>query len=383
MRACVVSFVATCEGSYSARPRTETFDDARVGKGFGVRVVVFGATGNVGAALVRHLAADTSVDAVRGVARRRPTLAVPKTEWVQADVATDDLEPLVADADVVVHLAWLIQPSRDERVLARVNVGGSARVFAAVAATGVPSLVYASSVGAYAPGPKDRLVDEGWPIGAVATSFYSRHKAEVERRLDVFEREHPGVRVVRLRPGLVFGRLAASGIRRLFAGPFLPTVLLRPRLIPLVPDIARLRFQAVHREDLADAYRRAILGDAAGAYNVAAEPVLDPRRLAEILDARRLRIRPGLARAAVGALWLLHLQPTPPGWLDLARAVPLLSTARIREELGWRPTVAADDALRELLQGMHDNAGEATPPLEPGAGGPLRLRELVTGIGRR
>ena len=81
----------------------------------------------------------------------------------------------------------------------------------------MPALVYASSVGAYSPGPKDRRVDESWPTAGIESSFYSRHKAEVERLLDRFERETPSVRVVRLRPALIFKREAASGIRRLFA----------------------------------------------------------------------------------------------------------------------------------------------------------------------
>ena len=102
---------------------------------------------------------------------------------------------------------------------------GSARVFRAAADAGVASLVYASSVGAYSPGPKDRRVDESWPANGITSSFYSRHKAAVEKLLDRFEREHPQVRVVRLRPGLIFKREAASGIRRLFAGPFLPSPL--------------------------------------------------------------------------------------------------------------------------------------------------------------
>jgi nucleoside-diphosphate-sugar epimerase len=73
-------------------------------------------------------------------------------------------------------------------------VHGSARVFLAVAEAGVPALVYASSVGAYSPGPKDDRVDESWPTGGVAASPYSRQKSEVERRLDRFEAEHPGIR---------------------------------------------------------------------------------------------------------------------------------------------------------------------------------------------
>jgi UDP-glucose 4-epimerase len=348
-----------------------------------MRVVVVGATGNVGSSLVRVLSETPEVASVLGVARRLPRLRVHKTEWAQADIAVDDLVPFFQGADAVVHLAWLIQPSRDEAELARVNVEGSARLFRAVAEAGVPALVYASSVGAYSPGPKDRFVDESWPVGGVPSSFYARHKAEVECRLDVFEREHQGIRVVRMRPGLIFKRAAATGIRRLFAGPLLPAMLLRPALIPLFPDVPRLRFQAVHTEDVAEAYRQAILRNVRGAFNLAADPVLDPARLAGLFDARLVRTPPRLARGAVALSWRLHLQPTPPGWFDLALAVPLLDTTLARRELGWTPHVAADLALRELLDGIREGAGDATPPLAPGTSGPLRLREFATGIGRR
>jgi UDP-glucose 4-epimerase len=348
-----------------------------------MRIVVVGATGNVGSSLIRELSGVPEVGSLLGVARRRPQLALPKTEWAQADIARDDLESLFDGADAVVHLAWLIQPSHDGDALARVNLEGSARVFDAAASAHVPALVYASSVGAYTPGPKDRFVDESWPLGGMRSSFYSRHKAEVERRLDVFEREHPRVRVVRLRPGLIFKRSAATGIRRLFAGPFLPTLLLRPGLVLAVPDIPGLRFQAVHTDDVASAYREAILRDVRGAFNIAAEPVLDPERLARIFEARRVPMEAGLARALMLLLWKAHLQPSPPGWLDLGLGLPLLDTTRARRELEWTPRIDADQALRELLDGMREGAGDATPPLSPDSSGLLRIRELATGIGRR
>ena len=252
-----------------------------------MKVVVLGASGNAGTALLRALEAEPRVEEVVAVARRPPDLwASAKTTWRSLDVVADPLEPILAGAGAVVHLAWLIQPSRDRAQTHAVNVGGSRRVMQAVAAAGVPALVYASSVGAYSPGPKDRRVDETWPTGGAPSSFYSRDKAEVERLLDAFEREHPGVRVVRLRPGLIFQRGAASEIRRLFAGPFLPSRCVDPRWIPVVPRHPRLRFQAVHADDVADAYRRAILGDARGAFNVAAEPVLDGEALGRLLHAR-------------------------------------------------------------------------------------------------
>jgi UDP-glucose 4-epimerase len=341
----------------------------------------------VGTSLLRSLADEPAVDSILGVARRIPKKrsdAFPKTEWRQADIASSPLRPLFQGADAVVHLAWLIQPGRDKQVLHETNVEGSARVFRAAAASGVRTLVYASSIGAYAPGPKDRGVDEGWPTTGIGSSFYARHKAEVERLLDRFEDEHPSTRVVRLRPGLIFKREAASGIRRLFAGPFLPGSLVRQSLIPVVPDHPRLVFQAVHSYDVGEAYRLALVNDdARGPYNIAADPVLDPDELARTLGARKLRVPGGLLRGGAALSYRLRVQPSEPGWVDMAFAVPVMDTTRARTELGWKPRRSSSEALLDLLQGMREGAGLDTPPLEPGGAGPLRVRELASGVGAR
>lgn len=328
-----------------------------------MRVVVTGATGNVGTSLVRLLAAEPAVTSIVGLARRRPDLEVPKVEWVAADVSRDDLDGPFGGADVVVHLAWLIQPSHRVDVLEATNVTGSKRVFQAAGRTGARALVYASSVGAYSPGPKHTRVDEGWPTEGIGTSFYSRHKAATERLLDHFEAEHPSVRVVRLRPALIFKREAASGIRRLFLGRLVPPQLLRPSRIPVVPRTNRLVFQAVHTEDVVEAYRLAVVGDACGAFNIAADPVLDPDQLAWILGARQVPVPAKVLRTAADVSWRAHVRPTPPGWVDLALGVPVMDTARARRELGWQPTRTSGEALLELMEGFADRAYGPTPPL--------------------
>jgi UDP-glucose 4-epimerase len=349
-----------------------------------MKVVVLGASGNAGTALLRALEAEPGVEEVVAAARRPPDRwDSAKTVWRSLDVVADPLEPVLAGADAVVHLAWLIQPARDRAQTRAVNVDGSRRVMAAVAAAGVPALVYASSVGAYSPGPKDRRVGETWPTGGVPSSFYSRDKAEVERLLDAFEREQPGVRVVRLRPGLIFQRGAASEIRRLFAGPFLPSRLVAPKWIPIAPSHPRLRFQAVHADDVADAYRRAIVGDARGAFNVAAEPILDGEALGRLLNARPVPVPAPVLRGAAAAAFHLRLTPTPPGWVDMALAVPLMDTTRAHEVLGWQPTRDAGDTLLELLDGIRTQAGSPTPTLAPGGDGRLRSREILSGVGAR
>jgi UDP-glucose 4-epimerase len=348
-----------------------------------MRVVVVGATGNVGTSLLELLGRDPRIDSIVGVARRRPELELDRVEWVAADIARDDLVPAFHGSNAVLHLAWVIQPSRNLDRMWVTNVHGSSRVFAAVAEAGIRTLVYASSVGAYSPGPKDRTVGEDWPTDGIRSSFYSMHKAEVERRLDRFEAEHTEVRVVRLRPALTFKHGAAEGVRRLFAGPFLPSPLVRPGAIALVPDIPGLRFQAVHSLDVAAAYRLALHADVGGPFNVAADPVLDPAELSRALDARRVRVPARLARFVADASWRLHLQPTPPGWLDLALKTPLLDSTRARTELGWAPTRTATEALLEQMRGVREGAGLLTPPLAPETSGPLRSRELASGVGER
>lgn len=343
-----------------------------------MRAVVTGASGNVGTSVLRALGRDERVTEIVGLARRLPAIRLPKTTWVRADVASSDLSGAFEGADCVIHLAWLIQPARDQALLERVNVEGSERVFYAAGAAGVGCLVHASSVGAYSPGPKDRRVDESWPTDGIASAYYSRQKAEAERRLDRSEGEYPDRRTVRLRSALIFKREAATEIRRYFAGPFLPNPLVRRGHIPAAPDTDRLVFQAVHSHDIGEAYALAALDERArGAYNVAAEPVLDPDHLARVLGGRPVKVPPRVLRAAANLSFRLRLQPTEPGWLDMARGTPLMDAGRIRRELGWSPTHGADDALGELLDGIRDGAGVATPPLDPATGGPLRLREIL------
>jgi UDP-glucose 4-epimerase len=348
-----------------------------------MRVVVTGASGNVGTSVLEALGRETQIDEIVGLARRVPAVEMPKVRWVGADVVEDDLGPIFSGADAVIHLAWAIQPSRDEATTERINVEGSRRVFDATAAAKVPALVYASSVGAYSPGPKERQVDESWPVEGIPTSFYSRHKAATEDLLDQLEGRAPELRIVRLRPGLIFKSEAASEIRRLFAGPFLPGFLVRKQLVPLIPRVPRLRFQAVHSRDVGEAYRQAVVRDVHGAFNIAADPEIGVEELREFFGARSFPLPAGALRAAADLTWKLRLQPSPPGWVDLALGVPMMDTSRARKELGWEPTVTSLEALDDLLQGIRNADGAPTPPLGPTAGGPVRAREVATGVGQK
>jgi UDP-glucose 4-epimerase len=330
-----------------------------------MRIAITGATGNVGTSCLQAFAAEPQVTQIVGFARRIPGMAFPKTRFVTLDVSTDELEGQLEGIDVLVHLAWDLKPSHDRAALWRNNVEGSTRVFRAAARAGVPALIYASSIGVYSPGAGHEI-DESWPREGIPGSSYSEQKAAVECQLDEIETVHPSVRVVRMRPALIFKREAASGIQRLFLGSMLPSFVFKPGALPFVPR--ELKLQCVHSLDVGEAFRLAVLGNVRGAFNLAADPPLDASALARILGSRTASVRPGTLRAVVHAAWRLRLQPSEPGWINLAFQVPVISRERARQELGWEPRHGAERTLRDLLDGLQQGSGLDTPRLHPRAG---------------
>lgn len=332
-----------------------------------MRVVVVGATGNIGTSVVQALAGDERVDEIVGVARRRPDWSLPKVSFVEADIRSAELTDVFREATVVVHLAWVFQPTHQPLITWDLNVLGSIRVFEAAAAAGVSKLVYSSSIGAYSPAP-GRLVDETWPTHGLPTAAYGREKAYLERYLDGFEYRHQSTRVVRFRPAFTFKRQSASEQRRIFVGPLLPRAILRPGRLPVLPLPAGVGFQALHTDDLAEAFRMAVVTDAGGAFNIAADPVIDAAALGELLGARPIEVPAASVRVVLGAAWRLRLVPADEALLQLLLGLPTLDTGRARSELGWTPRYTGTAALEEMLQGLAEGAGMDTPPLRPDRG---------------
>ena len=206
------------------------------------RIVIIGASGNIGTALLRRLAAAEGEYEIHGVARRRPPPigVYESVTWHQLDVAehlaATRLQRVFTGADSVVHLAWAFQPTRNTRYLDAVGVNGSSAVLNAARAAGVGQLVHMSSVGTYAAGRYGQRVDESWSTAGIPSSPYSRAKSAVEAILDDYERNnerrhghHPNAAGVR-----------AATRRRLRTAPVHASRLHRPGLA--APDSRSFRW---------------------------------------------------------------------------------------------------------------------------------------------
>ena len=343
----------------------------------GMTVAITGASGNVGTALLRSLAA-AGVGEVRGLARRRPPSVAPYegVRWYLADLGEEAGEEVLAEfldgVDAVVHLAWALLPDRRPDVLHRVNVQGTERVLAAAGAAGVQHVVHMSSLGTYAAGPQDPPIQEDWPITGIPTSTYSRQKATCELAVQEFAAVFPDITVSITRPTLVLQPDAASEIGRYFLGPVLfPAARALPgpvaRLLPL-PLPGELRISFVHADDVADAITRILDRRAPGPFNLSAPPVFDADGLARALGARRVPVPSIVLRTGMQAAFLAHVLQIEPGWLDMGLGIPPLDATRARIDLDWRARHNGGDLLREFVAALGSGQGHAGALLHPGTG---------------
>jgi len=146
-------------------------------------VAVTGPTGEIGTSVVRALEQERRVDRVLGMARRPfdpASRGWRKTEYRQGDVLDRAaVAAFVAEADVVVHLAYVIVGSREESQ--RINLAGTRNVFEATVSADRPRrLVYTSSLAAYGYHVDNPVpLNEDVPARGSPEHYYSAQKASL------------------------------------------------------------------------------------------------------------------------------------------------------------------------------------------------------------
>jgi nucleoside-diphosphate-sugar epimerase len=325
----------------------------------GLTVAITGPTGEIGKAVVAALERSPEVAAILGMARRPfdpGAWGWKKVAYRQGDVLDPDaVAALVRDADVVVHLAFMIMGGAEES--RAVNLVGSRNVFEATVAAGAKRLVYASSVAAYGfhrdnPQP----LTEDVPARGSAGHYYSAQKAEVEALLTATLAGAATDAYV-FRPCIVAGpqapllidSLPYTQISERLPGPVLSLLEGVPILKPVLPDPG-VPFQLVHHDDVASAMRAAALGRGApGVYNLAGAGQLTVKLLAEELGWYSIPVPELAVDAVADIVGRLGFLPAQAQWIAAFREPVIMSASKARRELGWRPRHDALQTLRETI----------------------------------
>lgn len=329
----------------------------------GLTVAVTGPTGEIGLAAVGALERSADVERVLGMARRPfdpSAYGWVKTDYRQGDVLDRAaVDALVAEADVVVHLAYLIMGSREQS--RRVNLDGTRNVFEATVAAARPGrLVYTSSVAAYgyhADNPQP-LTEDVVTRGS-QEHYYSQQKAECESLLHGIT-DGSDLEVYLLRPCIVAGPEAtaladAMPWRRL--AEQLPTGVRKvvgavPGVKPVMPDPGTM-LQLVHHDDVAEAITLASTGQGEpGAYNLAGDGQVTLSEVASAIGALPVRVPRKAAVLASGAVARLPWVPAVAEWLHVARTPVIMDTTRARDVLGWRPEHTSAGTLEALTAAL-------------------------------
>jgi UDP-glucose 4-epimerase len=325
----------------------------------GLTIAITGPTGEIGKAVVAALERSREVSSILGMARRPFDPGAhgwKKVAYRRGDVLDGGaVRELVRDADVVVHLAFMIMGGAKES--REVNLVGSRNVFEATVSADVKRLVYASSVAAYGfHGENPQPLTEEVPARGTAAHYYSAQKAEVEELLAATLVGTNTAGYV-FRPCIVAGpqapllidSLPYTQISERLPGPVLSLLDGVPILRPVLPDPG-VPFQLVHHDDVASAMRAAALGRGApGVYNLAGAGQLTVKQLAEQLGWYSIPVPELAVDAAAQMISRLGFLPAQAQWIAAFREPVIMSAAKARAELGWRPRHDALETLRETI----------------------------------
>jgi nucleoside-diphosphate-sugar epimerase len=328
----------------------------------GLTVAVTGPTGTFGFALLPRLQADERVARIVGVARRPFDPAAQgwtKMEYRRGDVRDRTLlEEAFRGADVVIHLAFMITGMGSRRTTRNINIEGTLNAFRAAAAVGARRFVYASSVAAYGFFPDNPVgMTEDWPVRPAIRLFYAQEKAELERLLGAESDRYPALDLYLLRPPVVLGphTLGAKGLlpaRLAPVGRWVAAGIGRLRLPIPVPAPA-LSVQFVHEDDVARALLLCTVGAGPpGAYNITGDGVLTGADVVRELGFIPIPVPSRLVQAAARTATALPVPPfTPPAvaWVEALSQPSIMSAAKAKSELGWKPRYTSLEALRDAV----------------------------------
>jgi nucleoside-diphosphate-sugar epimerase len=303
-------------------------------------IAITGVGGLVGRRLVSELDARDDIERIIGIDIRRPMgLTSPKLVYRQGDVREPAMVDALRGADVVVHLAFQMDPIHDEASMRAINVEGSRNVFESARAAGAGRIVYVSSVVAYGAHPDNDLpLTEESPLRGTPGLDYSEHKRDVEVWLWPWLETVDDLEVTVLRPALVLGSGVQNFVTRLFEAP--RVFLVKGHKPPL---------QFVHLDDVISAVLHVIDQGLSGVFNVCAEGWLSTDEVIAIVGRRTLEVPEEVAFSAAERLWDLGLGETPPGLVHHLMYPWVMTPAKL-VATGWAPQHSNRDALDEAAR---------------------------------
>ena len=324
-----------------------------------MRYLITGGSGYIGTRLVDLLSRreDTEKIVIADVAPPKGAYR-PKTEFERVDVRDrgavhSALER--ANPDVLVHLAFILNPSHDEGWMYDVDVNGTHNVLEAAAEVGIRQVLVTTSAVAYGAFPDNpNPITEEHPVRGVARFSYARDKTESDRIVQLWALQHPDVITTIVRPCIVYGPNVDNYLVRLWSKA------------PVVVDTGNMdsHTQFVHEDDVVEAIAQLLFGRHAGQFNLSPDGLMTRRECAELLETRVIKLPVWLYRLLGKLYWRLRLSEAPSGGIDFELYPWIVSNEKLKKTLGWTPRYTSRETF-EIAMRAHEKLPPAGQPVAP------------------
>jgi UDP-glucose 4-epimerase len=322
-----------------------------------MRYLITGGSGYIGGRLVELLSGREDTERILITDIRPPAASRPKTSFERMDIRDAQMRRLIESEapDALVHLAFVLNPMRDEGTMYDIDVNGTQNVLDAASKAGVQHVLVASSTTAYGAWPDNPVpLTEDSPVRGMPDYEYARDKTEIDRMCQLWAAQHPDRVMTIVRPCIVFGPNVDNYIIRFWVNaPFIPLI-----------DGVDMDLQYVHEDDVVEALTRLLIGRHAGAFNLTGDGTVKLSESAEIAGLKTRRVPFGLYRRVASAMWRMRVPraEAPPGQLDFTRYPWIASNEKIKRELGWTPRYTSRETFEIAVRGKRAPSAAAPAP---------------------
>src|SRR3954452_23273194 len=320
-----------------------------------MRYLITGGSGYIGSRLIEILGPRDETERIVNVDVRPPARPTEAAEFVLGDVRDHTAMRELLDResiDALVHLAFILNPIRDEGRMYDIDVNGTDAVLRAASAAGTEQVLVTSSATAYGAFPDNpKPIAEDWPVRGQPDFSYARHKAEADRLCQLWALEHPDRVMTIVRPCIVFGPNVDNYISRGWE---------KSSFMPIMDGVDE-EFQLVHEDDVVSAITGLLDGKAGGAFNVAGDGSLRWGESAQMIRLKTRQMSLRAVRRIYAVAWALHAPrvEAPPGNLSFIRYPWVVSNEKLKAEIGWEPSA---DTRQAFIETMRAKGLVATPP---------------------
>ena len=324
-----------------------------------MKYLITGGSGYIGGRLTDVLLERGDAEIVN-LDVRPPALPQQGVKFVRMDIRDRGMRALfeAERPDALVHLAFVLNPIRDEHLMYDIDVNGTENVLEAASAAGIPQALVASSTTAYGAWPDNPVpLTEEDPVRGMPAYEYARDKTEIDRLCQLWAAQHPDRVMTIVRPTIVFGPKVNNYILRFWqSSPFFPLLDGRD------PD-----WQFVHEDDVVESLSRLLTERRGGIFNVTADGTIKLSDAARLAGLKTRKLPTKLYRRIAAASWKLHVPnvEAPPGQIDFLLYPWIASNEKLKSELDWTPRYTSRETFEITMRAKGLLGAESGPVVAP------------------